>query len=110
MHRLALAALAATIGFAYPAQAGNSLPCLVGNPNEVLGKLIAASGEKPLLKFEIETGAEPWPAMIIAKSDGTFSIAVLMHGMACIMAVGHGLAPATVDQLFPVAVLPGKPS
>ncbi len=87
-----------------------TLPCLAGDANVTLGKLMAASGEVPVLKFEIDTGAEPWPAMIIGKPDGTFSVVVLMHGMTCVMAVGHGMAPAAKDVLFPAAELPGKPS
>lgn len=100
----------AVVGFAFYANmslaAANGLPCLVGNPDETLGKLLASSGQQPVLRFEIETGADPWPAMIIGKPSGEFSIVVLMHGMTCLMAVGHGLVPAAKDAVF----APEKPS
>lgn len=101
-----LIAFVLSLAIVSPASAG-TLSCLVGEPNAMLSVLMQASGQIPVLKLEL--GDDSLPAILLGKPDGAFSIVVLLHGRTCVFALGHGMAPAAKDWLFPVE-LPGKPS
>lgn len=99
MKTLALAALAATIGFAYPAQASNC-----GPTTDVLKQLREKYGEVPAFTASLDGGAV---MTITVSPKGTWT-AISQHSadVACIVASGVDWAIAPPSLANPPAVQP----
>lgn len=109
-----LAALAACLcivilAWAAPVQA--QVPCLIGPP-DMLEKILAQSGEEPLIEMQFGGGADKpsAPGLLAVSPDGTFTLFMLdPSGAICILAAGTHTQPATGDG-FPKPIVPGRDS
>ncbi len=79
--------------------------CFTGTANASLTGWEAHTGQHPFLKFQMSRDKGTIPAILLSNDKGELTLVVQEdNGLACFLAIGSGLSPATASDIFPGVV------